>query len=162
MTYYQLKILRSQFRSLWKIGHTRRCWTIKVLEWGPCGTLVVHQTKFHPKDCMTRVLLLSAFCLLSNYESASMPQCQIHKHKIWQAEVYEKNCQMLSTDLPIMHQMIFLYQLQISTSQAILNTVTFAESGLVFWQELKHKTVQLTKIHCSNILDIFGSMLTGL
>ena len=30
----------------------------------PCGT----PNKFPPKDCMTSLLLFSAFCLLSNYE----------------------------------------------------------------------------------------------
>ena len=50
--------LQSQFRSLWKIGNTWRCWTIKVWEW----IAVVHQTKFPSKDCITSFCSVLSVC----------------------------------------------------------------------------------------------------
>ena len=67
---------------------------------------------------MTYLSLSFAVCVLSNNESALMPQCQINRHEVLQAEVREKDSQMPQTDLLITHQMIFLYQLLISIFQA--------------------------------------------
>ena len=67
---------------------------------------------------MTYLSLSFAVYVLSNYESALMPQCQINRHEVLQAEVREKDSQMPQTDLLITHQMIFLYQLLISIFQA--------------------------------------------
>ena len=67
---------------------------------------------------MTYLSLSFAVYVLSNYESALMPQYQINRHEVLQAEVREKDSQMPQTDLLITHQMIFLYQLLISIFQA--------------------------------------------
>ena len=63
---------------------------------------------------MTYLSLSFAVYVLSNYESALMPQCQINRHEVLQAEVREKDSQMPQTDQLIKHQMIFDYQLLIS------------------------------------------------
>ena len=46
--------------------------------WYTCGT----PNKIPSKRLYDKSTFVVCFCLLSNYESASMPQCQIHKHKI--------------------------------------------------------------------------------
>ena len=43
---------------------------------------------------MTYLSLSFAVYVLSNYESALMPQCQINRHEVLQAEVREKDSQM--------------------------------------------------------------------